>query len=105
MNEMVKIVRSGEEQSVPLPEGYRFDTDDVRITRLGHRIVIEPGGEIDEETGLPLATLRALIQEGEVLHQHVHDLNQAPALGLDSGPSEPWDAEAIKREARARRGW
>lgn len=85
MNEMVKIVRSADEQSVTLPPGYRFDTDDVRITRQGHRVILEPGGEIDDETGLPLTTLRSLIQEG-----------------LDSGPSEPFDVEAIKREARAR---
>lgn len=85
MNETVKIVRSDDEQSVTLPPGYRFDTDDVRITRQGHRVILEPGGAMDEETGLPLATLRALIQEG-----------------LDSGPPEPLDMEEIKREARAR---
>lgn len=84
MNEMVRITRSADGQSVTLPDGYRFDTDDVRISRQGHRVILEPGGPIDEETGLPLATLRALIQEG-----------------LDSGPSEPLDMEAIKRDARA----
>lgn len=85
MNQMIKIVRTDEEQSVALPPGYRFDTDDVRITRDGHRVILEPGGEIDAETGLPIATLRALVQEG-----------------LDSGPSEPLDMDAIKREAQAR---
>ena len=82
---MVRLVQSDDEQSVTLPPGYRFDTDDVRITRRGHRVILEPGGEIDDETGLPLATLRALIREG-----------------LDSGPSEPFDVAAIKREARVR---
>ena len=86
MNEMVRITRSADEQLVSLPEGYRFDTDDVRITKQGHRVILEPGGPIDEETGLPIATLRALVQEG-----------------LDSGPSEPWDPEAMKSKFRERR--
>ncbi|HEU0045926.1 hypothetical protein [Sphingomonas sp.] len=81
---MVKIVRSADGQSVALPDGYRFDTDDVRISREGDRVILEPGDRIDVETGLPLSRLRALIQEG-----------------LESGPSEPLDMDAIRREARA----
>ena len=83
MNRMARIVRSPDGQSVELPEGYRFDTDDVRITRHGHRVILEPGGAIDDDTGLPISTLRALIQEG-----------------FDSSASEPLGMEAVKVRAR-----
>ncbi|KQT31773.1 hypothetical protein ASG29_07610 [Sphingomonas sp. Leaf412] len=85
MNDMAKIVRNGTRQSVELPEGFGFDGDEVHVRRDGARIVLESAGEIDADTGLPMETLRALIQEG-----------------LDSGPSEVWDTEALKREMRAR---
>lgn len=96
MNEMVKVVWTDGEPAVPLPADFRFDTDDLRISREGDRVVLEPADAhedddvnddaIDEETGLTIGRLRALIQEG-----------------LDSGPDEPWDPDEIKREARALR--
>lgn len=86
MNDMAKVIRTGSGQSVELPEGYRFDADEVRIHREGERIVLEPADSaIDPETGLTIARLRELIQEG-----------------IDSGPPEPWDADEIKRLGRER---
>lgn len=83
MNDMAKVVRSGARQSVELPDGYGFDVDEVRISREGDRIVLEPEDVIDEETRLPLRRLRALIQQG-----------------LDSGQGERFDIGEIKRRGR-----
>lgn len=90
MNEMTKIVlakivRDGDRQVIELPTGFGFDGEEVNVFRSGDCIVLEPPGAIDEETGLPLAELRRLVQEG-----------------IDSGDAGPWDVEEIKREARAR---
>lgn len=84
MNDMAKVVHSVTGQSVELPEGFRFDAAEVRISREGHRVVLESVDfAIDAETGLTITALRALIDEG------------------DEGPDELWDAEAIKQVARA----
>lgn len=96
MNEMVKVVWTDGEPAVHLPAGFRFDTDDLRISREGDRVVLEAAvaheGEdvdddaIDRDTGLTIARLRALVQEG-----------------LDSGDDGLLDMEEIKREGRIRR--
>ena len=85
MNDMAKVLKGGVRQLVELPEGFEIEADEVSIVRVGAALLIEAPDAVDEETGLPIAKLRALIQEG-----------------IDSGPSEPWDAEAIKREMRSR---
>ena len=86
MNDMAKVVHSVTGQSVELPEGFRFDSAEVRISREGNRVVLESVDDaIDAETGLTIAALRALIDEG------------------DEGEAVPWDVEEIKHEARARR--
>ena len=96
MNEMVKVVWTDGEPAVHLPAGFRFDTDDLRISRDGDRVVLQPADAsgtvidddaVDDETGLTIRRLRALIQEG-----------------LDSGPAEEWDVEEIKRLAREQSG-
>lgn len=35
-----KIVRTGESQSVRLPEGFQFDVDEVEILRRGNEIIL-----------------------------------------------------------------
>jgi antitoxin VapB len=37
-----KVFWSGRSQAVRLPKEYRFDTDEVRIRRQGHSIILEP---------------------------------------------------------------
>lgn len=84
MNDMAKVVRSATGQSVELPEGFRFDAAEVRISREGERIVLEPlDAAIDPETGLTIAALRALIQEGR-----------------DSGPAVEWNRDEFRRFVR-----
>ncbi|MHA6723248.1 hypothetical protein [Sphingomonas sp. RS2018] len=85
MNAIVKITRTAEGQSLVLPEGLGFEGNAVRVIRNGDHIVLEDPDAIDDETGLPMQRLRELIQEG-----------------LDSGPSEVWDVDEIKRLGRER---
>lgn len=85
MNDMAKVIRSGSGQSVELPEGYRFDADEVRIHREGERIVLEPADlQIDADTGLTIRELRALVAEAED----------------ESGDAE-WNTHTMLREFRA----
>lgn len=91
MNDMARVIRSGEGQTVELPEGYRFDGAAVRISREGDRIVLEPVVDepydehaIDEATGLSIVDLDRLVAEGL------------------RGPDEPWDVEQLKRDFRDR---
>ncbi len=81
MNDMVRIIRSGDDHLVPLPEGYRFDTIDIRVTREGNRIVLEPANaEIDSLTGMPVAEARLLVAEGL------------------KGEDEPWSLDEIRQD-------
>ena len=47
--------------------------------------------------------LRLMEQQDEVRAVRLERLRTDIHEGLDSGPSEAWDAEAIKRQGRARR--
>lgn len=85
MNEMAKVLKGGVRQLVELPEGFEIAADQVIVRRSGASVVLEEADEIDQDTGLPLSKLRALIQEA-----------------IDSGPSEPLDMERVKRLGRER---
>lgn len=43
-----KIFWSGRSQAVRLPKEFRFDADEVRITRRGDAVILEPVVEEDE---------------------------------------------------------
>lgn len=49
MNEMsprtAKLFWTGRSQAVRLPKEFRFEGSEVRITRDGDRIILEPGGD------------------------------------------------------------
>ena len=47
--------------------------------------------------------LRLMEQQDQVRAVRLEQLPADIRQGLDSGPGEPWDAEALKRQARARR--
>lgn len=47
--------------------------------------------------------LRLMGEQDRMREARLSELKAEVRRGLDSGESEPWDAEAIKREARARR--
>ena len=47
--------------------------------------------------------LRLMEQQDQVRAVRLEQLRADIREGLNSGPGEPWDAEALKRQARARR--
>lgn len=47
--------------------------------------------------------LRLMGEQDRLREARLSELRAEIRRGLDSGKSEPWDAEAIKREARVRR--
>jgi antitoxin ParD1/3/4 len=48
--------------------------------------------------------LRLMDEQDRLRGAKLEQLRGDVRQGLASGPSEPWDAEAVKRNARARRG-
>ncbi len=40
--ETAKVFWSGRSQAIRLPKEFRFDTDEVRIRRHGHSVILEP---------------------------------------------------------------
>jgi antitoxin ParD1/3/4 len=47
--------------------------------------------------------LRLMEEHDQMRAVRLEQLRSDIRKGLDSGPSEPWDAEALKRQARTRR--
>ena len=47
--------------------------------------------------------LRMMQEQDQVRAARLENLRQDIRVGLESGRSEPWDPEAIKQQARARR--
>jgi antitoxin ParD1/3/4 len=47
--------------------------------------------------------LRLMDEQDRLRQVKLEELRREVRRGLDSGPSETWDAEAVKRQARARR--
>lgn len=47
--------------------------------------------------------LRLMEEQDQMRAVRLDQLRQDVRKGLESGTSEPWDAEALKRQARARR--
>jgi len=47
--------------------------------------------------------LRLLVEQDRLKEAKLEQLRSEVRRGLDSGPSESWDAEAVKRKGRSRR--
>lgn len=75
MDDVAKIFWTGRSQAVRLPKAYRFDGDQVRISREGDRVILEA-----VEAAAPLAWLYAL--------EPLDDDAEAAALDRP-GPNHP----------------
>jgi antitoxin VapB len=42
MSVIAKLIIDGEEQAVLLPEGFEFNGDEVRINKIGDKVILEP---------------------------------------------------------------
>ncbi|QQR40999.1 antitoxin [Devosia rhizoryzae] len=60
MTQRAKVFQSGNSQAVRLPKDFRFDVDEVEITREGDALILRPRAEDAQ----PWAFLRAAIARG-----------------------------------------
>lgn len=49
MNDMAKVFWTGRSQAVRLPKAYRFNEKEVRISRDGDKVILEPAVETDQQ--------------------------------------------------------
>jgi antitoxin VapB len=52
-----KIFTHGRSQAVRLPKEFRFEGREVRVTKVGHRVILEP---MEPEESMPWATIDQL---------------------------------------------
>lgn len=57
MTATAKIFMTGRSQAVRLPKECRFDADEVKVTKVGDRVILEP---IKSTTGMPWAAIDSL---------------------------------------------
>lgn len=60
MPQIAKVFRSGNSQAVRLPKGFRFDVDEVEVSREGDALILRP----HRGASGPWASLRAAIDRG-----------------------------------------
>ena len=70
-----KIFQTGRSQAILLPEEYGFDADEVKVTKVGDRVILEP---LKSEAGMPWDVIDSLgdqifMPEGRELSPMVED--------------------------------
>lgn len=60
MTHIAKVFRSGNSQAVRLPREFRFDVDEVEVSREGDALILRPRPDATR----PWASLRAAIERG-----------------------------------------
>lgn len=53
MGDTAKLFKHGRSQAVRLPKEYRFEGKEVRVTRVGDKVILEPMGD----TSMPWALI------------------------------------------------
>lgn len=86
MAQTAKIFRSGNSQAVRLPKEFRFDVDEVEITREGDAVVLRPLHQSSDERW---ANLRAAIGNGLSDDFMANGREQPPMP--DDDPNEMFD--------------
>jgi len=57
---IAKVFQSGNSQAVRLPKDFRFDVDEVEVSREGDAVILRP----KPDASRPWASLRAAIERG-----------------------------------------
>ena len=57
MTATAKIFKTGRSQAVRLPKECRFDADEVKVTKIGDRVILEP---LKPARGMPWAAIDSL---------------------------------------------
>ena len=84
MPRIAKVFRSGNSQAVRLPKEFRFDVDEVEVSREGDAVILRPRPGADR----PWASLRAALERGFSADFMAEGRDQPPSQvrpGLDRG--------------------
>jgi antitoxin VapB len=81
MNAKAKLFTHGRSQAVRLPKAFRFEGAEVRVSRIGSRVILEP---LDAEDAMPWADIdtlgdRTFMSEGR----------EQPAMPADRAVFDP----------------
>lgn len=79
MSATAKIFRHGRSQAVRLPKEFRFEGSEVRVSKVGNKVILEPLARTEAEMAAVWAEIDAL-RNGEDLF---------PEGGFDDPPSKP----------------
>ena len=79
MTATAKPFMHGRSQAVRLPKEFRFEGTEVRVSKVGNKVVLEPLARTEEEIAAVWARIDAL-RNGEDLF---------PEGGIDDPPAEP----------------
>lgn len=60
MPQIARVFRSGNSQAVRLPKEFRFEVDEVEVSREGDALILRPKRDV----GQPWASLRAAVVRG-----------------------------------------
>ena len=60
MPQYARVFQSGNSQAVRLPKEFRFDVDQVEVTREGDAVILRPGAD----RGVRWASLRSALERG-----------------------------------------
>lgn len=60
MPQFAKVFQSGNSQAVRLPKDYRFNVDEVEVSREGDAVILRPKAQTDR----PWASLHAALERG-----------------------------------------
>lgn len=60
MSRIAKVFQSGNSQAVRLPKEFRFDVDEVEVSREGDAVILRPRPDVRR----PWASLRAAVERG-----------------------------------------
>ena len=74
MPRIAKVFRSGNSQAVRLPKEFRFDVDEVEVSREGDAVILRPR----PDAGRPWASLRAALDRGFSADFMAEGREQAP---------------------------
>ena len=85
MTHIAKVFRSGNSQAVRLPKEFRFDVEEVEISREGDAVVLRPRGDPDERW----PNLRAAMEIG-LSEDFMADGREQPPMPPDD-PNKMFD--------------
>ena len=79
MSSTAKLLMLGRSQAVRLPKEFRFEGTEVRVSKVGDKVILEPLAKTEAEIAAVWAQIDAL-RNGEDLF---------PEGGFDAPPAEP----------------